>query len=727
MLQYLPAAHLSNLSCDPVTGLHLQVLLPILCGSALQHDAPLQADDDFRSIFENAVEGIFRTTPQGRYLQVNPALADIYGYDSPNELIEHFSDIGRQLYIEAGRREEFQRLLQERDSLFEFESAIRRKDGQIIWISENARVVRDTNGQVRYYEGTVMDITQRRTMQTALERQHALCSQLFENSPLAIVLVDIDGNIVDVNPGFEALFGYTRDEVIGQDNRLFIVPEDQLSEVQNVRQRVLEGEVIERETVRRTKNGNIVPVTILGSPVCIGGVTTNIFWVYQDISERKEFERQIIHQAFHDSLTGLPNRSLFHERLGRAVERMKRRPNYHFAAMLIDLNKFKWVNDSLGHPAGDALLVEVGMRLSRCVRTVDTVARLGGDEFAILLEEFKARREVIAVANRIRTEMNRPFYWNDKEILPRASVGIVLESSGYVCPEDVVRDADIAMYKAKERGRGHLVFHKRMRQEVLEVITMENELRQAIELGQLELHYQPIYMVEGAALEGFEALVRWRHPLHGLIMPDRFIPLAEESGLIVPLGQWVVNEACRQLHIWDEEFGPRVCALTMSVNLSCKQFVQHTLVDMIARSLSANNIKPSRLKLEITESAIVQDPDSAVEKLRRLKNLGICLAVDDFGTGYSSLNYLRQFPVDILKIDRSFISGTETPRENAEIVRSIVDMAHSLGLRVTAEGVETAEQLQRLQSIHCDRAQGYMFSRPLHASLAQRLLASAQD
>jgi Amt family ammonium transporter len=688
-----------------------------------RHEDELRrAEENFRGIFENAVEGIFRTTPRGEYLQVNPTLARIYGFESPAELMVHFKDISAQLYVEAERRNEFVRLLRERDAIFDFESAIRRKDGSVIWISENARVVKDEAGQVAYYEGTVMDISQRRAMQTALERQNALFGQLFQNSPLAIVLVDVHGNIVEVNRGFEALFGYTRNEVLGRDNRLFIVPEDQLSEVNNVRQRVLEGEIIQRETVRRTSRGDLVPVNILGSPVRIGGRTTNIFWVYQDISERKEFERQIIHQAFHDSLTGLPNRSLFRERLGRAVERMKRRPNYHFAAMLIDLNKFKWVNDSLGHQAGDALLVEVGSRLNKCVRSMDTVARLGGDEFAILLEEFKANKEVVAVANRIQGEMRRPFRWNDKEILSGASVGIVLQARDYAKAEDILRDADIAMYKAKERGRGHLVFNNRMRQEVLEVITLENELRLAIDEEQLVLHYQPIFDVPGEELEGFEALVRWEHPSQGLVMPDKFIPLAEESGLIIPLGQWVVNAACRQLASWDDEAEGGNCGLTMSVNLSCKQFGQHSLVEMISRCLRENGISPSRLKLEITESAIVHDPATAVDKLRRLKALGVVLAVDDFGTGYSSLSYLRQFPVDILKIDRSFISGTETPRENAEIVRSIIDMAHSLGLHVTAEGVETQEQLERLQSISCDRAQGFMFSRPLPPAGVRELL-----
>ena len=681
-----------------------------------------RAEENFRSIFENAVEGIFRTTRQGGYLQANPALAKIYGFDSPEELMRHYEDISQQLYVEPGRREEFIRLLSDNEAIFDFESAIRRKDGSIIWISENARALRDAQGKVVCYEGTVMDITQRRAMQQALDRQMALFGQLFEDSPLAIALVDTVGRIVEINGAFESLFVYRRGDILGKDNRLFIVPEEQMSEVNSVRQRILEGETVQRESFRRTSEGKIVPVNILGHPVRIGGEITNIFWIYQDISERKEFERQITHQAFHDSLTGLPNRSLFRERLGRALERAKRRPDYHFAAMLIDLNKFKWVNDSLGHQAGDALLVEIASRLGTCVRRVDTVARLGGDEFAVLLEEFRTSKEVVTVANRIQKEICRPFLWSDKEILSGASVGIVLHTKEYLRAEDVVRDADIAMYKAKERGKGHLVFHNRMRQEVLDVINMENELRRAIEEGELELHYQPIVTVDEKELEGFEALVRWRHPVRGMVMPDRFIPLAEESGLIVPLGQWVLSAACRQLKAWDDENGAGACRLTMSVNLSCKQFAQHTLVDMVSRALCDNNIAPPRLKLEITESAIIHDPGAAADKLRRLKELGVFLAVDDFGTGYSSLNYLRQFPMDILKIDRSFISGTDTPKENAEIVRSIVDMAHSLGLRVTAEGVETQEQLERLQSINCDRAQGYMFSKPMSPNEAGNMI-----
>lgn len=684
-----------------------------------------RAEENFRSIFENAVEGIFRTTCRGRYLQANPALAKIYGFDSPQELMRNYEDISMQLYAEPGRREEFIRLLDEKEAIFDFESAIRRKDGSIIWISENARAVRDAQGKVVCYEGTVMDITQRRAMQQALDRQMALFGQLFEDSPLAIALVDTVGRIVEVNRGFETLFGYRRDDLLGKDNRLFIVPEEQMSEINSIRQRILNGETVQRETLRRTSRGDIVPVNVMGHPVRIGGEITNIFWIYQDISERKEFERQITHQAFHDSLTGLPNRSLFRERLGRAVERSKRRSDYNFAAMLIDLNKFKWVNDSLGHQAGDALLVEIASRLNSCVRRVDTVARLGGDEFAVLLEEFRTYKEVIAVASRIQSEARRPFFWNGKEILSGASVGIVLQTCDYAGAEDILRDADIAMYKAKERGRGHLVFHNRMRQEVLEVINLENELRRAIEERSLELHYQPIFDVNGGKLEGFEALVRWRHPERGMVMPDRFIPLAEESGLIVPLGQWVINTACSQLKAWDDESGSADYGLTMSVNLSCKQFAQHTLVDMIVRALRENGIAPPRLKLEITESAIILDPASAKEKLRRLKDIGVLLAVDDFGTGYSSLSYLRQFPMDILKIDRSFISGTDTPKENAEIVRSIVDMAHSLGLRVTAEGVETQEQLQRLQSINCDRAQGYMFSKPMTPDAAGRIIRQA--
>jgi len=460
---------------------------------------------------------------------------------------------------------------------------------------------------------------------------------------------------------------------------------------------------------------------MIGFPLVVGGETTGVYYVYQDISERKAFEEQITHQAFHDALTGLPNRTLFMERLGHAVKRSDRRGAYRFAALMIDLNKFKQVNDTLGHHAGDQLLVETARRLSSCLRQVDTVARLGGDEFAIILEEFTSRKEVLGVVNRILVELKKPVVFGGATVRPGCSIGVVLDTRGYRKGEDILRDADIAMYRAKEQGKGHQVFDKEMHQEILESINLEAELREAIEKGELELHYQPIVSVETREIEAFEALVRWPHPVRGMAPPSKFIPLAEETGLIDGLGRWVLAEALRQLRAWRETI-PGARELSMSVNVSCKQFCQDGLVEFIAQTLAENDVEPDRLKLEITESVLMQDPESTINQLKRLKALGVQLAIDDFGTGYSSLSYLRQMPIDVLKIDRSFISGDENVAENMQIVKSIVTMARDMGLSVIAEGVEQEDQYERLKRIHCDRAQGYMFSRPVDKNAAEELL-----
>ena len=454
----------------------------------------------------------------------------------------------------------------------------------------------------------------------------------------------------------------------------------------------------------------------------IGGTFEGVYFVYEDITERKSFEAQLTHQAFHDSLTGLPNRSLFLERLGRAIERGKRRPGYQFAVLLLDLDRFKRINDSLGHLAGDLLLKGIARRLEACLRSVDTVARLGGDEFAVLLEEFGSAREVIQVTDRIREVLDRPFQLTGgNEVYCEASIGIVLKTQRYTSAEEILRDSDIAMYRSKESGKDRLAFTRKMHEMAVENLRMENELRQGLKNGDLTLHYQPVVGVSDGRLLGFEALVRWRHPQLGMILPARFIPLAEETGLIVPLGEWVINQALRQLRQWRKEVAD-TGHLFLSVNISSKQFRQPDLVDSIRRGLIGHHVDPSLLKLEITESVIMRDAKSSVEKLSKLKSLGVELLVDDFGTGYSSLSYLQRFPISGLKIDRSFISGEGDERENMEIVRTVIALAGNLGLAVVAEGVETEGQLEMLRTLGCGSAQGYYFSRPLDAPSATRFI-----
>ena len=682
------------------------------------------AERKYRAIFENAVEGIFQTTPGGRYLEVNRTLARIYGFASVDEMTEHFRDIKNQLYVEPKRRDDFVRQLSAHDQVRNFESAIRKKDGSIIWISENARVVRDADGAVAYYEGTVVDITGRKQAEEQLAAQRAYFDQLFANSPQAIALIDMRRNIVDVNHAFEDLFGFKAAEIKGYGMRAYIGPKHLLGECESTRGAILSGKPMVRETFRQHRDGRLIPVSMIGFPIEFGGQPQGIVYVYQDISERKAFEEQITHQAFHDALTGLPNRSLFADRLDRALTRARRRGDYQYAVLMIDLNKFKGINDTLGHQAGDMLLVEVSRRLMACVRSMDTVARLGGDEFAVILEELKSKKEVMAVVDRIGASLGKPYVLCGTTVTPGASVGIVLRTRDYQSPEDILRDADIAMYRAKESGRPSMVFDRQMHQEILDAINLEADLRAALDRGELLLHYQPIVDVQTGQIEGFEALVRWDHPDRGLVPPVQFIPLAEETGLIQPLGRFVIAEACQQLRKWQLEL-PEAEQLSVSVNVSCRQFVKEGLVDHVAGVLETTGLDPACLKLEITESVLMHDAQHTAGELSRLKALGVKIAIDDFGTGYSSLSYLRQLPIDHLKIDRSFISGDDVSGESQEIVKSIIALARSLGLTVIAEGVEHQDQLDKLRSADCDKAQGFMFSRPVDKDAALALLHAA--
>jgi diguanylate cyclase (GGDEF)-like protein/PAS domain S-box-containing protein len=686
-----------------------------------------QADSVYRQLFINAVEGIFLTTPDGRYLEVNPALARIYGFSSPSELITHCQDIKRQLYVDPERRDQFIQQLERDDKVIGFESQVRKKDGSIIWITENARAVYNDTGVIGYYEGTVMDITDRIQAESDLEIQRAYFSQLFANSPQAIIIIDTSRNVVNCNQGFEELFGYRAVDIIGFGMRALIVPDDLMVECENLRNAVLAGESIQCETNRRHRNGTLIPVDMIGFPIWVGGAINGIIYIYKDISERKSFEAQITHQAFHDALTGLPNRTLFGERLERAMERSRRRQDLLYAVLMIDLNKFKAVNDSLGHTAGDQLLIEVSKRLTSCIRAVDTVARLGGDEFAIILEEFASGKELRKVARRIHSVLCQSFSLLGNEIIPGASIGVVPKIATYASGDEVLRDADIAMYRAKQQGKGIVLFDKRMHQELMESINLEAELREMLAkegCPGLVLHYQPIVEVVNEQLEGFEALVRWDHPLRGLVPPDRFIPLAEETGLIVDLGKWVISEACRQLKMW-QEIVSSARHLTISVNVSGRQFAKPGLVEHVTEALQVNNLAPACLKIEVTESILMDDLNRTITELNRLRKLGVQIAIDDFGTGYSSLSYLRRMPIDHLKIDRSFIRDLENTKENDQIVRSIITLARSLGLTVIAEGVENQHQLDRLRTLDCDKAQGFMFSRPVNKDQALTLLCAS--
>lgn len=445
-----------------------------------------------------------------------------------------------------------------------------------------------------------------------------------------------------------------------------------------------------------------------------------------DITERKRAEEQLLHDAFHDTLTGLPNRAVLKERLERAIARAKRREDYVFAVLFLDLDHFKIVNDSLGHMIGDQQLIAVARRLETCLRPGDTVARFGGDEFAILVEEITDISDAIRIAQRLQQHLALPFRLDGRDVFTTASIGITLSATGYSRPEDLLRDADIAMYRAKALGRArHEVFDTAMHTRAVARLQLETDMRRAVERQEFRVHYQPIVSLITGRIVGFEALVRWHHPERGLISPAEFIPVAEETGLIVPIGWWVLHEACRQTQAWQGQFTTDP-PLSISVNLSGKQVMQPDLLEQIDQILQQTSFDARALTLEITESIIMANVASTTTMLSGLKARNIRLHIDDFGTGYSSLSYLHSFPIAALKIDRSFVSRMSGHGDGLEIVRAIRTLAGNLEMDVTAEGVETAEQLAQLRALQCEYGQGYFFSKPVAGEAAEVLMQAAQ-
>jgi diguanylate cyclase (GGDEF)-like protein len=429
--------------------------------------------------------------------------------------------------------------------------------------------------------------------------------------------------------------------------------------------------------------------------------------------ELEESREHFRHAAFHDALTGLPNRSLFTDHLRVALRRAHQNEKYLFAVVFLDLDRFKNINDSLGHPCGDELLKLVARRLEMCIRQTDMVARFGGDEFAILLDAIQDASDVVRVAEKVQHVISAPFKLASHETITTASIGVALSASGYIEAEDIIRDADTAMYRAKDRGKARCeIFDTAMHTRAVTLLRLESDLRRALEKDELCVYYQPIVSLTSGELHGFEALVRWRHPERGIVSPSDFIPLAEETGLILPIGLRVLRDACLQLRKWQQSSLSNR-DLIMSVNLSGKQLEQPDLIQRIEEVLDESQINPWHLKLEITETVVMENPELAAVTLAKLRSLGVRLSIDDFGTGYSSLSYLNRFPVDTLKIDRSFVTTMNAADENLQIVKTIVTLAGNLGMQVVAEGVETEEQLQQLRSLKCQYGQGYLFSTPL--------------
>jgi len=453
------------------------------------------------------------------------------------------------------------------------------------------------------------------------------------------------------------------------------------------------------------------------------GQIRDLLCTLEDVTQRKTAEAELAIQTFRDRLTSLPNRALFMERLNQALLRAERR-QLTSAVLYLDLDRFKYVNDSLSHEAGDQLLVQVARRIRACMRPEDTIARLGGDEFVVLFEDMHSINDGLRVAERIKTAFEQAFTLHDRDLFVTCSMGLAVSTSSSMVPSELLRDAEVAMYRAKAKGEGAIeIFDPSMNAQALARLQIESDLRRGLERNEFQLYYQPLISLGSGMIDGWEALVRWRHPERGLVPPLDFIPIAEETGLIVPLGKWVLEEAVRQASLWRTKFysdPPRL----ISVNISGRQFQHRDLVNTVMDVLDTSHFDPRCLKLEITESVMMRDPKTSLEAMNALRSLDIHLVVDDFGTGYSSLSYLKRFPVDTLKVDKSFVDGLGKDSESTAIVKAVISLAKALGMRVTAEGIETSEQLERLRALGCDQGQGYFFSRPVPAEAAENLLAA---
>jgi diguanylate cyclase (GGDEF)-like protein/PAS domain S-box-containing protein len=658
------------------------------------HSALKESERRHRLLFERNLAGVYRNTLDGRMLECNDAFASMLGYASREELLRVPAP---ELYFSARERERFLGAVREHGNIRGVEVCLRRKDGMAVWVIESVHLIDDV------LEGTIIDITGRKEAETALRESEARYRLMAENSTDVIARTSPEGLFLYVSEAIRRLLGYEPAEMIGKCFPEIMHPDDRAA------LHTLVPDAYGHHTFAYRglrKDGSMVWLeSTAGELTDENGKTTEIISVTRDISDRRRAEEQIEYHAYHDGLTGLPNRLLFRDRLTIALAHAKRQQS-PLVLMFLDLDRFKVVNDTLGHSLGDELLRAVAARLRSVLREGDTIARMGGDEFTILLADLEDVRDSARIAQKLLDRVAEPMRVEGHELYVTTSIGIAVFPNDGDTAEMLLKNADSAMYRAKEAGRNsYRLCTPAMNLRAAERLSLENALRRAIDRQELVLHYQPLVRLETGQVEGMEALLRWNRPGHGLVPPASFIGIAEETRMIVPIGEWVLREACRRARGWP---GRR-----MAVNLSPRQFQQNDLRDVVASALEESGLDPRLLELEITESTAMRNTDRTLAMLGELRELGVCIALDDFGTGHSSLSYLRRFPIDRVKIDREFVAEIETSRPNRAIVSAVVAMAHGLDLAVTAEGVETEAQVAFLREQRCEEVQGFLFGRPM--------------
>jgi diguanylate cyclase (GGDEF)-like protein/PAS domain S-box-containing protein len=675
----------------------------------------------FRALVENSSDLILVINDRHECIFASPAIERLLGRDEsyldgplPDDLL-HPLDEGRfaALLRMAGGRG-----IEDDPSELRFLHA----DGSYRWFEVRARDLTD-EAEIGGLVLTARDITDRHAAETRLARSEARFRALVQNSSDVVAVMDEQAFFTYVSPAIGPMLGFAADELVGT-NVVNLLPADEVTRamklIDSISPRAFDQLSLEMRL--RDQDGIWRNVDITISDMRLDPAVQGIVLNVRDVTVRRALEQDLEHKTLHDELTGLGNRAMFNSRLSRALGRTEPRLD-QVSVLFVDVDDFKEVNDSLGHEAGDQLLVAVAERLRACLRVSDTAARLGGDDFAVLLEDTYGESEIFAVADRILDAVAQPFAIEGRQLSVTASIGVAIDPSRSSTGEVLLRSADVAMYLAKERGKGRYeMFQAEVHSSAFERLELKSALSHAIQNGELVLHYQPIVDLASRRIHGCEALVRWDNPERGLIPPSSFIPLAEESGLIVPLGMWVLEEACAELSRWDAD-ADSANLLRLSVNLSVRQIETPTIVDDIRQVLADYDVDPHRITLEITESLVMDDAPETRERLEALRAIGISLAVDDFGTGFSSLGYIQRFPVDIIKIDRGFVDRLDAPGGTAGVVRTIVELSRDLQTVTVAEGIETAAQLEHLVSLSCEFGQGYYFSRPVPGSAFADLLA----
>lgn len=680
------------------------------------------AERQYRELFEDSPVGLFRSAPDGRLVEANPALARMLGFADVPALRAAIGGMA-EVYADPAERHVLVRRAIEEGGFTDHETWIVGEGGRRLRVRTSVRTIDPGDGGEVQFAGSVQDISAAHAMAMALQRSEAMYRTLVEHAQVGVFVMR-GGHYVYVNQAMLAMLGYPEEVLLGMPVRQIVAPE--ALPASEARLRKLEaGEAVAQdyENVYLREDGRRIHVTVSIGPVEIDGERLMTGTV-RDITRHREAEQRLRHHASHDPLTGLPNRLVVQERLAQAMQAARERGRYDYAVLFLDLDGFKWVNDSLGHGVGDRLLGGIAARLSEALREDCLVARYGGDEFTLLPTGRCDGPGAIALARRVLALFDAPFDLGGQEVYSSASIGIVLGSAEYATPDAVLRDADIAMYRAKLSGKaGFVVFDEAMHAQARERFELEVDLRQALERGEFRVHYQPIVDLADGRITGCEALVRWAHPRRGLLFPGSFIEIAEDTGLIAALDHWVLEQACRQVAAWRERH-PAFAALSVNVNVDQRQLASPSLVEDLGRQIMASGLPAADVRLEVTETVFRAGRGAGLESLAGLKGLGVGLVVDDFGTGWSSLDSFAESPFDALKLDRAFIRDMASNPKHRAIVRTILAFADDLHLAVTAEGIEDAEQRALLRELGCTRGQGFAFSPALAPEAFEALLAA---